>query len=83
MARIRSFREGGFSNKQGFRVDVDCEYSTIDVNGARYLQLDTFGADDRATPGKANQTLHIDFDHAQELVGIIRRCFPGMGARRG
>ena len=41
------------------------------------LQLETYGSDDRAIPGKVSQVIQLDEAGARELKRIIERAFPG------
>lgn len=55
-----------------------CTYTTfVDDNGNRYLQLDTYGSDERQIPGKVSQTLQFNAQSAAKLLEIIRECFQG------
>lgn len=56
---------------------TECGYSTVEIDGTRYLLLETYGASDRAMPGKVSQSLHLDRDRAVELKALIERQFPG------
>jgi hypothetical protein len=57
---------------------TECGVSTVEVDGAPYLLLETYGASDRAMPGKVSQSLHIDRAHAAELKALPERQFPGI-----
>ncbi len=49
-----------------------------DPAGPRIVQLDTYGSDERQNPGKQSQTLQLTEDTARELVGLLKRAFPGL-----
>jgi hypothetical protein len=57
---------------------VLCGYNAVSVQGTRILQLETYGSDDRAMPGKVSQVIQLDEDGAQELKAIIERAFPNL-----
>jgi hypothetical protein len=57
---------------------TECRVSTVEVDGAPSLLLETYGVSDRAMPGKVSQTLHIDRAHAAELKALLERQFPGI-----
>ena len=50
-------------------------YSVFEIEGKKYLQLDTFGRSNRELPGKLSQTIQLDKEAAQFLVGLLRENF--------
>jgi hypothetical protein len=48
----------------------------VHSDGKRYLQLDTFGSEDRSFPGKVSQSIQFDEDGARALKGLIDKTFP-------
>lgn len=58
--------------------DVECGYRMFSSRGHRYLQLDTYGSNEREIPGKVSQSLQFDRVAAEELVEILVRAFPGI-----
>ena len=57
---------------------TECGFCPVDVDGTRYLLLETYGAADREIPGKVSQSLHLDRDRAAELKQLLERHFPGI-----
>jgi hypothetical protein len=47
-------------------------------DGKRYLQLDTFGSEDRSFPGKVSQSIQFDEDGARALKAVINKTFPDL-----
>lgn len=47
-------------------------------DGARVLQLDTYGSPQRKDTGTISQSLQLDAERARELVKIIRQAFPSI-----
>ena len=45
----------------------------------RYLQLDTYGSDNREFPEKVSQAIQLDEEGARQLLAIIRAAFPSLG----
>jgi hypothetical protein len=43
-----------------------------------YLQLDTYGSQQRVIPGKVSQTIQLDVQSARELKRLLERTFPGI-----
>ena len=76
MARVSSFEEITAPRNQVHRTEVRCGYTTIESEGKRYLQLETYGSDERQIPGKVSQTLQIDAGAAAELLRLIGKTFP-------
>ena len=76
MALVRGFV---FAPKDENRVheEVECGYLSFTARGETYLQIDTYGSKHRKIPGKVSQSIQIDSDGARELLGLIRRTFPG------
>ncbi len=63
---------------QGGRVHptaVDCEVRAIADQGATYLQISSFGSDQRQREKKVSQTLQFDRDTALALAAHIERVF--------
>ena len=79
MALIKSFKPiGADSRGQVHRTEVDCGWAFFTIAGRTYLQLDTYGSQARAIPGKVSQTLQLDEDAARELKRLIIQAFPGL-----
>ncbi len=58
------------------KTDGDCEYQVVEsTDGARYLQLSTFGSDHRKDKGTVSQAIQFDADRARELAAIILKSF--------
>ena len=54
-------------DRVGRPKDTECGFCSVEIDGAAYLLLETYGAADRAMPGKVSQSLHLDRHHAAEL----------------
>lgn len=52
----------------------------FEAEGARYLQLDTFGSTDRQIPGKTSQSIHLNEHSAAQLKDLIEWAFPAIGS---
>ena len=75
MAIISSFRKLPRTSGRLHRTHVECGYVIFDAGGKRFLQLETYGSDERQIPGKVSQTLQLDEDAAMRLAELIRRAF--------
>ena len=50
----------------------------IGPQNKKYLQLDTYGSDDREFPEKVSQAIQFDEDGARELLSLIKATFPSL-----
>lgn len=50
---------------------VTTTYSIFDENGERYVQIDTYGKNDRVIPEKISQSIQIDRECAKFLVKLL------------
>jgi hypothetical protein len=57
---------------------TECGYSRVEIDGTPYLLLETYGAADRAIPGKVSQSIHLDRAGAAELKALLVQQFPGI-----
>lgn len=55
--------------------EVYSTYSVFEINGERYVQLDTYGRVDRENPEKLSQTVQLNRDTAKFLVDLLSREF--------
>ena len=78
MALIQSFAPAGAGNRGRVHGGVECGYTACESGGNRYLQLDTYGSDERAIPGKVSQSIQLDEAAARELKRLIQQNFPGI-----
>ena len=77
MAYITEFFESK-SGGSSHHSTCSCGWRVNERDGARVLQLDTYGSDARKLEGKLSQSIQIDKQHAKELLGLIQRTFPGI-----
>jgi len=78
MAKVRDF----FEDKKGsgsHPTVVDCGYQTVHTSEGVFLQLSTYGSDQRQTQKKTSQTLQFDRAHAEQLLRLIISTFPDLG----
>ena len=78
MARVIRFKEMEVSGRSRPHTEVDCGFSFLAAPTDRVVQLDTYGSDLRAIPGKVSQSLQLDKDGAAQLIAILRRAFPDL-----
>jgi len=77
MAIVSGF-EPVVKGRLGRPKSTSCGYCEAEIDGTRYLLLETYGAADRAIPGKVSQSLHLDRERAAQLKSILERHFPGI-----
>ena len=54
---------------------VHTTYTTFEIDGEKYVQLDTYGRIDRETPDKSSQTIQLDRETAEFLVQLLKKEF--------
>ena len=81
MARVTGFSKESVGKSRRHPTEVECGYSVVHASGQKLLQLNTYGSQTRAVPGKLSQTLQLDEAQAQELVAIVEATFPGREAK--
>jgi len=75
MARLRSITTVAGTGRI-HPTEVDAEISVaIAVDGQRYVQISTFGSDNRATGPKVSQTIQINEQLAAQLSAHISFIF--------
>lgn len=58
------------------RTPVTATYTMFDtVDGEHYVQIDTYGKNDREIPGKASQSIQFDKESAKFLVDLLKKEF--------
>jgi len=77
MARVSRFEKVGREVTK-VHAPTDCAYSSYEIDGQKYLQLDTFGTKGRVLKGKVSQSLQFDEDAIRELLAIIGQSFPNL-----
>jgi hypothetical protein len=65
-------------DRVGRAKTTECGYCRVELDGVEYLLIESYGANDRAIPGKVSQSLHLDRDRAAELKRLLERHFPGL-----
>ncbi|MEU1972862.1 hypothetical protein ABZ477_14495 [Microbacterium sp. NPDC019599] len=76
----RFFRDSRAFRKQA--KNAECAYRLLTGDdGVEYLQLVTFGSEDRQNVGTGSQNVRMDEARAAELIDIILDAFPGIESR--
>jgi hypothetical protein len=78
MALVSSI-EPSRKERQTVHRPTRCLSSTVEGSeGHRYIQLDTFGSDEREHPEKVSQSIQFDKQAATQLLQLIRETFPDL-----
>lgn len=76
MALISTF-DSITKDRQTVHKPTRCLYSIFkDKSGRPYLQLDTYGSDDRLNTEKISQSIQIDEAAASKLRKLLDEAFP-------
>ena len=65
-------------NRVGTPKTTECGFCNVEIDGIPYLLIESYGAADRAIPGKVSQSLHFDRQRASELKSLLEQHFPGI-----
>ncbi len=52
---------------------VDATYTTFDNAGEHYVQIDTYGRNDRKQQGKISQSIQLDEQSAKYLFDLLKK----------
>jgi hypothetical protein len=79
MALIIDIETTGSKERQSVHKSTRCIASTFSSpDGNVYLQLDTFGSDDRQFPEKVSQSFQFDRKAAAQLKKLLDETFPSL-----
>ena len=74
MALIRTFVEKHME-RNSIHDEIEASYSVFENDGRVFVQIDSYGRDERQIPGKKSQTIQLDKQGAAELCKILKRAF--------
>ena len=74
MALIRDFEPLDLERKQ-LHQEVDARWTSYEIDGVGFVQINTYGRPDREFPEKLSQTIQLDRRAAEQLVAILRKAF--------
>lgn len=77
MARIRSLSLSPLAPRV-HPTEVDAEWSVVHAPAGAFLQISTFGSDNRVSAPKVSQTLQVDRAIAKQLKAALEQTFPGI-----
>ena len=77
MALVTSI-ESVHKDRQTVHRPTRCLASVFDEGGHCFVQLDTYGSDDREHPEKVSQSIQFGKNAAADLLKLIRETFPDL-----
>jgi hypothetical protein len=77
MAIVTGFRRVT-KNRVGHARETECGYTVVDIDGTRYLLIESYGSPERDIPGKISQSLHLSREQAANLKALLESSFPGV-----
>jgi hypothetical protein len=74
MALIRRFEKKRM-DRNSLHEEIEATYTVFERDGRKLIQVDSYGRDDRAIPGKKSQTFQLDREGAEALFQILKTEF--------
>jgi hypothetical protein len=74
MATVRGFEPKELDH-QSKHSEVEATICTVEVDGEKFIQIDTYGSVNRAIPGKVSQSLRLSRDAFEQLNKIGLKYF--------
>ncbi len=75
MALIKNLTKG-YKDRESIHNETSCSYYIVtDGNCNKYLQIDTYGSEDRAIPGKVSQSVQFSPEAIKQLKNILESFY--------
>ena len=74
MAVVREFTEKEL-DRSSAHSEVEATISLVEVDGERFVQIDTYGSKNRAMPGKVSQSLRLSQSAYEQLLQLAEKHF--------
>jgi hypothetical protein len=74
MATVRTFIEKEVE-RVSEHTEVEASVSQIEINGEKFIQMDTYGSKGRAIPGKTSQPVRLTKESFEQLSKIAKNYF--------
>lgn len=74
MALIRKFANKSM-DRNSIHKEIEASYTVFENDGRVFVQIDSYGTDDRQIPGKKSQTIQLDKTGAENLYKILKSAF--------
>ena len=62
-------------NRNSVHEKVHTTYTVFELDGQKYVQIDTYGRINRENPEKISQSIQLDEETARFLIDILEREF--------
>ncbi len=62
-------------NRNSIHSEVECTYCTFSEFGKKYIQIDTYGTEQRQVKNQPSQKIQFDKDTAIRLIEILNKEF--------
>ncbi len=74
MAVVREFKIKEL-DRSSAHSEVDATISLIEMDGEKFVQIDTYGSKNRAIPGKVSQSLRLSKSAYEQLQKLAEKHF--------
>ncbi|MDQ2094447.1 hypothetical protein [Rhodalgimonas zhirmunskyi] len=74
MALVLSFEKKDLEHASK-QKPVEATYSTFDLDGEQFFQIDTYGSSDRKLVGKRSQSIRLNRESASRLIDLLQQEF--------
>jgi hypothetical protein len=54
---------------------VEASYSSVEIGGERFFQIDTYGSAERQMVGKRSQSIRLNRQAAEQLISLLKQEF--------
>jgi hypothetical protein len=62
-------------DRNSIHDEIEASYTAFERDGRVFIQIDSYGRDERQIPGKKSQTIQFDREGAAALFEILKREF--------
>jgi hypothetical protein len=59
----------------GSQKPVEATYSSVEIDGERFFQIDTYGSAERQMVGKRSQSVRLSRDAAEQPISLLKHEF--------
>jgi len=74
MAVVRSFKTKELDRSTS-HSEVEATLSLVELDGEKFVQIDTYGSKNRAMPGKVSQSLRFSKSAFDQLISLAENHF--------
>jgi hypothetical protein len=75
MALVIKIEKGGMKGRESVHKKTECNYFIVYDNDEKYLQLDTYGSEDRQMQGKMSQSIRFSPEALKQLKELLSKEF--------